>query len=246
MKHHTRSFSALQAGRQTQRGISLIMVLLVLVLVALTALSASRSSFFNETVTGNEADFNRAMSAAEAMVRDAQLDIMGVGVAPCGDSANNYEGCRLSASGIPSLAEPFFPGDGIEADALRTALNNTCVQGICAPGNWPANALPDRFWDTNLTAFTPTAATYGQFTRANPALTGNPILTAAAPARAWYWTELIQMDTTRCAGTTGTSCTFGPTVKTPFSYRITAVARGSRANTLAVIQTYFVPNPMSP
>ncbi|MBK6650863.1 MAG: pilus assembly protein [Betaproteobacteria bacterium] len=234
-----------------QRGISLIMVLLVLVLVALTALSASRSALFNETVTGNEADYNRAMAAAEALVRDAQIDIVGypaVGV-PCRNGPL-FIGCRLSVDAVPAAptaALPFFPqpNNANDGDDLRDALGALpipCAQGICAPAAWPANALPDRFWfAANFAAtFVPLAARYGQHTLANGGATGNPILNAANP-QAWYWVELIpNYAVFRC---TGVGC---PTKQSPYIYRITAVALGRRANTIGVIQTFFVPTPPSP
>lgn len=234
-----------------ERGISLIMVLLVMVLVTLTALSASRSSYFNESVTGNEADYNRALAAAESLIRDAQLDIQGMsqdGVA-CNLGAN-FEGCRPSATGVPTAAEPFFPSDINQGRAhsaiLQTALNNNCVNGICAPTIWPANALPNNFWlnPVTLQSFANgpnnTAARYGQFTGALPGATGNPILIANNPARAWYWAEFIDFAVTSCAALPD-QCVNRPISKLPFVYRITAVAQGQRPNTVAVIQTYYVP-----
>lgn len=226
-----------------QRGMSLIIVMLIMVLVVLTSLGASRSSFFNETITSNEADYNRAYMAAEALVQDAQLDIQGfsapnVRCVPVGLSI----GCRPSATGIPSLAQPAFPQSTTSAMvdylALQTALApNQCVQGICAPSNWPANALPDNFWmnPAALAANAANAATYGQFTGAVPGANGNPILTAN-PSAAWYWVEVLQFNAKGCAAATG-MC---PPQNRPFVYRITAVARG-RGNTIAVIQVFFTP-----
>lgn len=226
----------------------MIMVMLVLVMVALSALSASRSTFFNESATSNEADYARAMAAAEALIRDAQMDITGTGIAVaptnCGNTMLNMIGCRVNIGGVQTLANPFFPEDNQDAMDLVAALAVQpipCTQGICAPTAWPANALPNNFWLNNLAANTPNAARYGQFTGANPAATGNPILTLA-PQQAWYWTELIPFDVPACAMLPG-QCANGPSPTRPFIYRITAVARGMRANTLAVIQTYFVPDP---
>jgi type IV pilus assembly protein PilX len=247
MKKSSHTQSMAQVCAKNSRGITLIMVMLILVLVILTALSASRSSFFNETVTGNEADYNRALSAAEALIRDAQLDILGQTAAgtPCSVAAN-YIGCRASPTGAPTAAEPFFPEDAKDAAALKPALNNICAAGICAPQSWPANALPDNFWATPaaLANNAVNAATYGQFTGATPAATGNPILTAAVPARrAWYWTELIDFSVSLCLDPANAPlCANRPGADRPFIYRITAVAQG-RSNTLAVIQTFFVPYP---
>lgn len=250
MNHFTPCEGASYKRRLNQNGISLLMVMLVLILVALTAVSASRSSLFNETVTGNEADYNRALAAAEALVHDAQLDIMGVTAtgAPCNAGAN-FIGCRLSAGGIeplPTQANPFFPERGptfrLELGELRTVLNNACTQGICAPQIWPDNALPSDFWLTpaTLAANTPNAAWYGRFTGAVPATTGNPILTVN-PRQAWYWVELFEsLGSGPCAATPAL-CANGSDPLNPAIYRITAVAQGNRPNTVAAIQTFFVP-----
>lgn len=246
--------------KHDQQGISLIMVLLVMVLVTLTALSASRSSYFNESVTGNEADYNRALAAAEALIRDAQLDIQGMsrdGVA-C-NLGTNFEGCRPNTSGAPTADEPFYPSDiktgtAVSA-ALQVALANKCVKGICAPQVWVDNRLPPNtadpqpFWSTPAKLQTyvngpnNSAATYGQFTGALPGATGNPILIANNPAKAWYWVELIDFAVINCVAQPN-QCINRPIAKMPFVYRITAVAQGQRPNTMAVIQTYYVPFPL--
>src|SRR5256885_8542923 len=43
----------------------------------LLALWASRTSLFNELVVGNDADYQRAYEAAQALLQDAELDIRG-------------------------------------------------------------------------------------------------------------------------------------------------------------------------
>lgn len=235
------------AAPASQRGISLVMILLVMVLVTLTAVSASRSSFFNETVTGNEADYNRSLSAAEALIRDAQLDILGVQPdnSPCQLGAN-FVGCRASPTGLQTAANPFFPQSMDEASDLAAALAGTCIRAICFPQNWPVDGLADGFWlnPTQLQAAVATGATYGQYTGAAPSTTGNPILSATgANARGWYWTELIVFTTSLCTDETKiTRCVTKPSQAKPFVYRITAVALG-RGGAPAVIQQYFVPFP---
>ena len=235
------------AGRATQDGLSLIMVLRVLVLVGLTAVSASRSSLFNEAVTGNEADYSRTLSAAEALIRDAQLDILGVradGTA-CQLGAG-FVGCRVSPTGLQTGLNPFFPQTIDEAGDLANVLAGVCVNAICFPQNWPVDGLADGFWlnPTQLQAARATAATYGQHSGAAPAASGNPILSAAgANARGWYWTELIVFSTSLCTDENNIArCINKPSQAKPFVYRITAVALG-RGGAPAVIQQYFVPYP---
>lgn len=242
---------AFSGNARRQRGVSLLLVLLVLVLVGLTAMTASKSALFNESITGNEADYARAAAAAEALIRDAQLDIAGITPAglPCNPAAG-FSTCRINPGELPTLAIPYFPQDVQDAIALRDALANACVQGICAPQTWPGNALPDNFWMTpaTLAANTANAAGYGQFTGAAPGATGNPILTAV-PRQAWYWVEMIEFATGFCAESgiaAANLCVNRPDVTKPYVYRITAVAQGNRPNTIAVIQTFYVPFPPIP
>ncbi len=41
----------------------------------LLALWAARTSLFNEMIVGNDADYQRAFEAAQALLQDAELDI---------------------------------------------------------------------------------------------------------------------------------------------------------------------------
>ncbi|SHF10934.1 type IV pilus assembly protein PilX [Lampropedia hyalina DSM 16112] len=84
-----------------QQGIVLFIVMIVVLITSLLVIWASRSSFFNEIVTGNEADYQRAFEAAQAMLRDAELDIMetrtdGTAIARCGEP-NALPSCRPKA-----------------------------------------------------------------------------------------------------------------------------------------------------
>ena len=60
-----------------QRGISLYVVAVFVMLSMLLALWASRTSLFNEMIVGNDADYQRALEAAQALMQDAELDIKG-------------------------------------------------------------------------------------------------------------------------------------------------------------------------
>src|SRR5690606_34259830 len=62
---------------QRQRGVALFVVIVFVMLSMLLALWASRTSLFNEMVVGNDADYQRAFEAAQALVQDAELDIRG-------------------------------------------------------------------------------------------------------------------------------------------------------------------------
>ncbi len=95
-------------GHRRQRGISLLVVMIVVLLSSLLALWAFRTSLVNEAIVGNDADYQRAFEAAQAMVQDAELDIRGerpdgsscTGVAAVegGDAAAAARICRIAGS----------------------------------------------------------------------------------------------------------------------------------------------------
>lgn len=62
-------------NKNLQQGAALYIVVIFILLSMLVALWASRSAIFNELVAGNDADYQRAMESAQAMVQDAQDDI---------------------------------------------------------------------------------------------------------------------------------------------------------------------------
>jgi hypothetical protein len=59
----------------TQQGIALLTVLVLLLLSLTAVLGALRYSNLNEAMLGNTSDYNRTFAAAEALVRDAEIDI---------------------------------------------------------------------------------------------------------------------------------------------------------------------------
>ena len=60
-----------------QHGVALFVVIVIVMLSMLLALWASRTSWFGEMLVGNDADYQRAFEAAQAMIQDAELDIRG-------------------------------------------------------------------------------------------------------------------------------------------------------------------------
>ena len=62
-------------SRKNQQGISLYVVIVIVLLSMLLALWSSRTALFNEMIVGNDADYQRAYEAAQAMIQDAELDI---------------------------------------------------------------------------------------------------------------------------------------------------------------------------
>lgn len=58
-----------------QRGISLVIVMIFLVILSLLGINAMQSSTLSSRIARNEADRNLAFQAAEAALRDAELDV---------------------------------------------------------------------------------------------------------------------------------------------------------------------------
>lgn len=245
-----------QHGQSTaarQRGIALFVVIVFVMLSMLLALWASRTSLFNEMVVGNDADYQRAMEAAQALLQDAELDIRG----------ETADGNLCSAPPCRSYSSALqFPGDTNEINPLITALEaeaKRCKDGLCT-----RRAGRQDFWNyaTDTTTITPTAdatlgevplseltgvgARYGQFTgAANTTDAGqlNPILTeTAAGLGGWYWIEIMRYsDAAKSANliVDSTTSQLPLNLDVYVVYRITALAKGRKPETTVVLQETY-------
>jgi type IV pilus assembly protein PilX len=195
------------------------------------------------------------------MLADAELDIRGTNPAgaPCAAPAN----CRT-----PGANQIFFPRDAAELqdveDLLRAAATGNappCRNGICLDLGTQVSGDPTTsFWNNpggtdadwnntrDLATFTATigggerrAATYGRYTGATFAASGNPLLDPANP-RAFYWVELLRYNSASAA--VGGRAAFWQPGSISLVYRITALAQGRRPGSMAVVQSYVVLNPM--
>lgn len=233
----------MQARSANQRGLSLLIVMVVLLLSMLLVLWASRTALFNEMVTGNDSDYQRALEAAHAMVRDAEFDIKNQ--RPDGSACNSagYTGCRRAV--VVTSSEPsVFPETTGDFETLESSLAGqipSCRHGVCV-----ATQVGIGFWTTaagalGLEAMKKVAATYGQYTGAVAGDVGNPLLKTGggSTAKAWYWVEVLPYDTSAAiAG--GAAHAFAPDSGSPYIYRITAVAQGLKKGTQAAVQSTFV------
>ncbi len=247
-----------------QRGATLITVLIIMLLTMTAVLAGYRVANLNEIITSNASDYQRAVAAAEALIRDAETDIRGrippytplqadgSQGTPCKPnptnpmvSADNHIGCRDTST------KAYFPRSSDDYDTIETrviaASALRCQEGICVPEN--LTSLPPI--EDNLANMEPLGATYGQFTLANPSALGqesNPILLVdpGPPKRAlaWYWVEVFKYSAP-ITSTATTASNLTPDPAAPFVYRITAVAKGLKEGTKAVIKTTFVPYPAS-
>lgn len=227
---------------QKQSGLALYVVVIFVMLSMLLALWAARSALFNEIVVGNDADYQRAFEAAQAMLQDAELDIRGVqpNGAQCTTAIATTDICRKSTS-------VYFD---IEANDLENLLSTIetaqptakCYKGICLKRTGAQD-----FWNdsTTLAAMiaTDVGARYGQFTGANAATTANSILASQTAGQgAWYWVEVmpyidpnVSLQDSLPPGSNVEL--FAPSQKRPWIYRITALARGQKPNSEVVLQS---------
>jgi len=220
-----------------QQGVSLFIVLIMMMLSSLLVLGSSRVANLNEQLAGNDSDAQRALEAAQMLLRDAELDI---------------QDDRRCTTGTPcnQRVQPLSKIDNELLlnlmDAALAATPVTCTNAVCvSQGNRTSGDPSTSFWNdpTSLSSYTSgnRGATYGQWTGANPgavAATSNPII-SASPTRAWYWIELLPYSgqaaawAQDCAPTPGSGKYF---------FRITAVALG-RTGAPTVVQEIFVPKP---
>jgi type IV pilus assembly protein PilX len=257
-----------QVGNRRQRGISLITVLVILLLSLMAVMGAFRVANLNETILGSTADYNRAREAAEALIRDAEIDINGrrppyttVNAdgkygnpclpAPAANATYTTEGCRTPSTSSPP-DKPWFPTNSEDFDTVGdivTANSATehCQDGICVPLNLAEHA----HIEDNLGTMAPLGAKYGQFTRQLASdvaigVSGNPILQCpSATTCGWYWVELFRLSESLPVGPAAAAGLI-PDGGRPFVFRITAVALGLKPGTRVVLTSSLMPFPKQP
>ena len=232
--------------RVRQRGISLFVVIVIVLLSTLLSLWAARTSLFNELIVGNDADYQRAFEAAQALMQDAELDIRGV--KPDGSACTPVV-AKPSICRVPDAATlVWYPEEDQDLATLFATLDaqpTKCLNGICLKrtGN-------QDFWTdaTTLNAMIANnvGARYGEFTGAETGVVGSKashsiLKNTAAGQGGWYWVEVMPYDAT--AGNTGLisngSSNLALNLKPNVAFRITTIARGLRPGTQVVLQSTF-------
>lgn len=226
-----------------QRGIALLVVMIVVLLSSLLALWAFRTSLVNEAIVGNDADYQRAFEAAQAMIQDAELDIQGMRAdgTSCVSEPSNTKICRMGTTVrfIDEMAAFQRLVTQLSAQTTTQCLNGICLKRAGAQDFWSADATMNPMIADNV------GARYGEYTGALPA-TGstamvNPLLTERTARRgAWYWIEVMQYASTgESSVVSNASQTMALNLSPRVVYRITAVARGLKEGTQVVLQSTF-------
>lgn len=239
-----------------QQGVALFVVIVFVMLSMLLALWASRTSLFNEMLVGNDADYQRAFEAAQALVQDAELDIRSENAdgSPCIAAT-----CRNNIGTSKKI-----PLDAQEVTPLLADLDQEttkCNSGLCIKRTGRQD-----FWNyTSTSSPTPApvageikledmtqpnvGARYGQYTGASTGSVSspaNPILadTSANNRGGWYWIEVLRYDESTknsglIVGGTNTDNLLRLNLKPNVVYRITALAYGRKQGTMAVLQQTY-------
>lgn len=251
MQHRMPPFARSEHALPAQRGIALFVVIVFVMLSMLLALWASRTSLFNELVVGNDADYQRAFEAAQAMLQDAEQDIrLGNESGQVTAICTGGDVCRATTPDKFPLAQ--------EQNMVRTLLaalsahtaGAGCRSGLCTKREGAVD-----FWNNTdaskgptLTQMLAVGARYGQYTGAkygdkdNPA---NPILADRTADRgAWYWIEVLPYDESAKSSNliVGGATNLLPLYIDPnVVYRITALAYGRKPGTLVTMQQTYAP-----
>lgn len=231
--------------RQRQRGVALFVVIVLVMLSMLLALWASRTSLFNELLVGNDADYQRAFDAAQALLQDAELDIRGENAngTPCSGSGDI---CRTSTVDKIPLEEKDVTA---LLSTLKSLTPTQCRNGLCAKRTGKQD-----FWNNTDASKGPTlaqmtaatvGARYGQFTGAatgSPTASANPILYASAADKGgWYWIEVLPYTIFKGEGliVDSPSDILEFNLKPNVVYRITALAYGQKSTSMVVLQQTY-------
>lgn len=238
----------------SQKGVALFVVLIFVMLSMLLALWASRTSLFNEMVVGNDADYQRAFEAAQALLQDAELDIRG----------EKSDGtmciglpCRSYQSGVLQL-----PRDPKDINPLLSKLAQEptrCKDGICTrrvgrvdfwnyegPDETPIDppAVLEK-GELPLAEMRKSGARYGQYTGAAfEARAGGPLNPILADRRedqgGWYWIEVLRYKDKVMNAIPETSQNELPLNLDIYTvFRITALARGRKEGNQVVLQQTY-------
>jgi Tfp pilus assembly protein PilX len=194
-----------------RQGWALPTVLAVLGLCALSALSVSKGVWLHAHLMRGDGDEWRARSAAEALLRDAEQDLLA-------SLATGQDARHTTPATDTAPSSPFIPTTMAGLSLLKKSMPaGLCKDGICAPEALePPSVKP---WGPRLNV----AARYGQYTSGS-AINASAINPALANDRSGYWLEAF--------------ASADRTQNTPL-WRITAWAQASPRSAPIVLQAWW-------
>ncbi len=135
-KQNSTHYNALRL-HGSQRGISLVIVMIFLVILSVLGVSAMQTSTLSSKVARNQLDRTLAFQAAEAALRDAELDLNNKKFDKVTKCTAGAAGCRaaLITAG----------GSNFGNDTTNNPSANRCKLGLCSTDDPVVGALP--FWE---------------------------------------------------------------------------------------------------
>lgn len=197
-------------GRR-QQGAILVVALMFLVILTLLGISSMTGTTFEERMAGNTRDYNLALQAAEAAIKDAEYDLNGF-VMPSPYTPATVRGTLMGKTGF-----------GIaEAAGTCSTTAETKGPGLCLPT--AADASPWASSTLNWTDASTNTTVYGKYTGADNAA----INVKGVSQQPRYIITAFQRWTP----------SDNPP---PFFYEMTARGFGANSNTKVTLQTFFRP-----
>jgi type IV pilus assembly protein PilX len=245
--------AAASIGRRAgQRGVALYVVLMFVLLSMLLVLWASRTALFSEMVVGNDADYQRAFEAAQALLQDAELDIRAE-TATGGRCMRGGQPCRQGKQSVPDEDRDIAGWlTVLQNDAATGCKDGLCVRRVGRQDFWNNTGdVAQEPGEVTLAAMTAAGvgARYGDYTRAGIGSAAKPINPILANHKSgeggWYWIEVLDYRKNGVnAGVVDFDSSAPPilalNIKPHMVYRITALAYGRKPGTRVVLQETYV------
>lgn len=167
-----------RCASRRETGASLLVVLMMLIILTILGLTALQVATTEERMSGNTRDRGLAFQAAEAGLRDAELDIQ------CKqfDGITSARADRLRAIGCLSGT---------------TGADASCTNGLCCNANGLVCVEPATpvYLNTSLSLSASPSIEIGQYTRADaPGTTPNPLALAGVSQQPRYLIEPFVVD----------------------------------------------------
>jgi len=146
--------SSSRKRKQRRRGFSLIAILLMMVALSMLALGSMNSSIIQERMVGNARDRQVALQAAEAAIRDAEIDIENNPDSALGFTSACTDGLCISPSDTATNPQSAPMWQSIDWNNTRAYGSRTAAPALLGPDNLALAAQP-RYFIENLPALPP-------------------------------------------------------------------------------------------